>query len=375
MIQRKIKILFTIPNFTTSGSGREMVNIIERLDKDVFEPLICVETEGGTLFEELQSKGYKVITTRFTVHDEKGIINTISAAIQIANVFKDYKIDIWQSFNWSSDYSEALIAKFAGAKYVYVKKNMNWERRAWKIKSFLSAVIIARNTTMFRTCFKAPYLNRKAVYIPGGVDTDKFYKNRNIEIRTKYNIPEDAFLITCVAQLVRVKNQLILIKAAVELKEVYLLLVGASRDAEYTDEINKLVEELQLQDRVLLPGAIPNVTELLNASDMFVLPTTNIGGHEEGSPVALLEAMATEVPCVASNVAGNRDLINTNETGILFQPDNIAELVASINKYINEPDYALSMAANARNRVLEENTLTIESNSFTVVYKKLMRIR
>jgi glycosyltransferase involved in cell wall biosynthesis len=375
MTQRKIRILFTIPNFVTAGSGREMVNIIERLDKDIFEPMICVETEGGATFEELHSKGYKIIVNYFTVHNVKGIIKVMSAARQIANNFKEYKIDIWQSFNWSSDFSEALIARFSGAKYVYVKKNMNWERRAWKVKSFFSTAIVARNTTMFRTFFKAPYLNRKTFYIPGGVDTEKFNKNRNTAIRTKYEIPQNSFLVTCVAQLVKIKNQLLLINAAAELKEVYVLLIGAARDEEYVTELKSLIGELQIQDRVLLAGSIPNVAELLNASDVFVLPTSNEGGHEEGSPVALLEAMASELPCIASNVAGNRDVVNTNETGILFQPDNLTELIASINKYLKEPEYGRTMASNARKQVLEENTLEIETNSFITMYKKILRIK
>jgi glycosyltransferase involved in cell wall biosynthesis len=228
---------------------------------------------------------------------------------------------------------------------------------------------------MFRTFFKAPYLNRKTFYIPGGVDTEKFNKNRNTAIRTKYEIPQNSFLVTCVAQLVKIKNQLLLINAAAELKEVYVLLIGAARDEEYVTELKSLIGELQIQDRVLLAGSIPNVAELLNASDVFVLPTSNEGGHEEGSPVALLEAMASELPCIASNVAGNRDVVNTNETGILFQPDNLTELIASIKKYLKEPEYGRTMASNARKQVLEENTLEIETNSFITMYKKILRIK
>jgi hypothetical protein len=105
---------------------------------------------------------------------------------------------------------------------------------------------------------------------------------------------------------------------------------------------------------VLLAGSIPNVAELLNASDVFVLPTSNEGGHEEGSPVALLEAMASELPCIASNVAGNRDVVNTNETGILFQPDNLTELIASINKYLKETSAATKIQRTYRKYLVRQ---------------------
>ena len=117
------------------------------------------------------------------------------------------------------------------------------------------------------------------------------------------------------------------------------------------------------------------VNDLLNTSDVYVLPTTNMGGHEEGSPVSLLESMAAQVPCVASNVAGSRDLIRTNDTGLLFQPGNVEELAACIRKYMDDKGFAETMAQNARTLVVNEHTLEKEAAAFQDVYKKIMRIK
>ena len=375
MIKKKIKILFTVPNFTTAGSGREMMNIIDKLDKELFEPFICVETEGGVLFEEAQNKGYTLLVHRFTAHEANGMLAILGEAKKIASGFKKYNFDIWQSFNWSSDFSEALIAKFSGAKYVYVKKNMNWDRAAWKVKSFLSATIVARNTTMFHTFFKAPYLRRKTYFIPGGVDLNRFYISDNNEHRQLYGVPNDYFLVTCIAQLVRTKDQITLIKAVAEIENVFLILAGAARDDEYVAELEKLIKELKIESRVVLAGSVSTVNNLLNSSDAFVLPTTSIGGHEEGCPVALIEAMAAGVPCIASNVAGNRDLVQTNETGLLFKAGDVKELVACIKKYMADRGYANRVAEKARKQIEQENTLEIEAASFIEMYKKMMRIK
>jgi len=371
---KKVRILFTIPNFITAGSGREMMNIIDRLDKELFEPYICVQQAGGALYDEAIAKRYVVLVNDFIVHHTAGIITTLRAARKLASIFKKYRFDIWQSFNWSSDYSEGLIAKFAGAKYVYVKKNMNWDRAAWKVKSFLSNQIIARNTTMFRAFFASPYLKTKTHYIPGGVDISLFKKQTHNGLRANYNIPEDAYLITCVAQLVRVKDQLTLVKAMSNTL-AYAILAGAARDDEYVAELNALIDSLGLKERVIMAGPVKDVCALLNESDAFILPTTNIGAHEEGCPVALIEAMATKTPCIASNVAGNRDLIQTNETGLLFAPNNVEELTACIHKYIDEPNFSMAMAENAYNLVIKEHTLDIEAAAFETVYKKMMRIK
>jgi glycosyltransferase involved in cell wall biosynthesis len=120
-------------------------------------------------------------------------------------------------------------------------------------------------------------------------------------------------------------------------------------------------------------GAIANVTELLNASDIFVLPTTNRGGHEEGCPVALLEAMAAGVPCIASNVAGSRDLIRSQQTGLLFKPENATELAECIRSYIDKPSEAKRFADNARKMVSKDHSLDKEASGFSNMYLQILK--
>ncbi|MBS1772955.1 MAG: glycosyltransferase family 4 protein [Bacteroidetes bacterium] len=374
-MKKKVRILFTIPNFITAGSGMEMLNIIERLETNIFEPVICVQQEGGALFEYAKNRGLEIIVHPFSVENPTGLFNTIKQAKLLATYFKPFQFDIWQSFNWSSDYSEALVARYAGSRYVYVKKNMNWGRKAWKIKSFLSKKIVARNSTMFFTFFKPPYLNRKTVFITGGVNTDKYSPARNSVVKVRYNIPSHHYTIICVAQIIKSKDQLTLIDAVKELDNVSVLFVGAERDEAYATELKNKVEEYRLTDRIHFLGAVSNISELLNGCDAFVLPTTNTDGHEEGCPVALLEAMSVGLPCIASNVAGNRDLIVTNKTGLLFKPGNSEELKACIEKYRNDDVFAKQMGENAAQMVKTEHTLDIEARAFSAMYKKMMGIK
>ncbi len=369
---KKIKILFTIPNFTTAGSGREMFNIIERLDKGVFDPYIAVGQEGGGLYQEIIDKGYTVIVQPFIAEQEKGIVNKLSKARAYAAPFKAYKFDIWQSFHWSSDYTEALTAYFAGAKYMYVKKSMNWDRLAWKVKSFLSKKVVVRNTTLLEKYFSGNLLKNKAVFITGAVDTARFTAAHDKTHRVKYNIPAHAFLISCIAQIVKVKDQLTLIRAVAGMDNVFVILAGAQRDELYLNEVRSLIQELGLENRVLLAGSVSAVNELLNASDCFVLPTTNIGKHEEGCPVALIEAMATATPCIASDVAGSRDLVKHEETGLLFTPGDAGALALAIKRYMGNNAFAKQMGDNARKRVYALHTLEIEANAFADVYKSMM---
>lgn len=367
----RIKILFALRNFTTAGSGREMFNIVERLDKTIFEPWIAVEKEGGALLEEIRSKGYPVLVMPFIAESKPGIAAKIKYARAYAAAFRPYKFQIWQSFHWSSDFTEALVARWAGARYVYVKKNMNWNRMAWKVKSILSAKVIARNTDLMQKHFSPRIYKNKAIFITGGVQVDKFKPGGSHQYRLQHNIPEDAFLITCIAQMIKVKDQLTLIRAVARIEGAYLILAGATRDEVYLNEVKALIAELKLDKRVIIAGSVSNVNELLNAADVYVLPTGMLFGHEEGCPVALLEAMAAGTPCIASDVAGSRDLVINGETGLLFSPGNVDQLVGCLERYKTDAAFAQRMADAALKKVHTFHTLEAEGKAFADIYKKM----
>lgn len=371
----RIKILFALRNFTTAGSGREMFNIVERLDKTVFEPWIAVEKEGGALLEEIRSKGYPVLVKPFIAESKPGIMAKVKSARAYAAAFRPYKFQIWQSFHWSSDFTEALVARWAGAKYVYVKKNMNWNRMAWKVKSLLSAKVIARNTDLMQKHFSPRLYKNKAIFVTGGVQVDKFKPGRSLQYRLQNNIPEDGFLITCIAQMIKVKDQLTLIKAVARMEGAHLILAGATRDEAYLNEVKTLIADLNLKDRVIIAGSVSNVNELLNAADVYVLPTGMLFGHEEGCPVALLEAMAAGTPCIASDVAGSRDLIINGETGLLFSPGNVEQLVNCLEKYRSNKAFANQMAEAALKQVHAFHTLETEGKAFSDVYRNMVAKR
>ena len=355
----KHKILFTIPNFTTAGSGREMFNIIERLDKSIFEPIICINKDGGDLLKEIQNKGYKVIIKSHTFQLPTHLLLFLKSVLY----FRKLNIDIWQSFNWSSDFSEALLARLSGSKFVYLKKNMNNDRKAWKIKYMLSDAIIARNSTML-TSFLKPFI-KKAILISGGVNPELFCPNNSIK-------PKNSVItIVSIAQLVRVKGQDLLIRAIEHIPNVRLILVGAFRDEAYKMELLTLINTLNLNEKVTIAGSVSNVKELLDSADIFVLPTSKYGGHEEGSPVALLEAMSMEKLCIASNVAGSRDLLINGITGFLFEPDDLESLRNSLELAIlNITNHSIKQEA--RNKIVLEHTLEIEVNSGSKVYEGLI---
>src|SRR5688572_26438345 len=101
----RTSILFTIPNFMTAGSGREMLNIIERLDRNAFSPTVCVTSRGGSLEKEIEEKGIPILELPFKISGPAGL-GLLAQIFKTADLFRPYHFRIWHSFNWSSDVTE-----------------------------------------------------------------------------------------------------------------------------------------------------------------------------------------------------------------------------------------------------------------------------
>ncbi|MGQ9919521.1 MAG: hypothetical protein ACUVS7_19165, partial [Bryobacteraceae bacterium] len=177
-----IRILYTIPNFVTAGSGGALVNLIRHMDRSRFTPAVCVSRRGGRLEEVLEEMGVPVLEARFTVPaiPYSGLLRRVR---QAAQAFRGERFDLWHSFHYGDDYTEPLIARAAGAKaWVYTKKNMNWRGRAWKVRSLLAAGIAAQNTRMLREFFRPWWWKRKTALIPRSVDAERFRRGRGARL-------------------------------------------------------------------------------------------------------------------------------------------------------------------------------------------------
>ncbi len=97
------------------------------------------------------------------------------------------------------------------------------------------------------------------------------------------------------------------------------------------NQIESTIERLRLQDRVTLHGAVPRPQEALSQIDLLVLPS-----DAEGFGLVLIEAMAANIPVVATNVPGIQDVVIDNQTGLLVPPRSPEQLARAIARVLNE---------------------------------------
>lgn len=142
-----------------------------------------------------------------------------------------------------------------------------------------------------------------------------------------------------------------------------LILVGQGPEQE---RLEAQAAELGIRDRVQFTGALNDPADILRAADLFVLPSV-----AEGMSNSLLEAMATGLPCVASGIGGNVDLLGEG-VGRLVGGDDPAAWSTTLIELLERPELAQSLGAAARRRVESEFALPIVVDRYLTLYRSLL---
>ncbi|MCF6308044.1 MAG: glycosyltransferase [Flavobacteriaceae bacterium] len=323
MANKKTKILFTIPNFDTAGSGKVVYDLVKYLDKNNFEPEICCFHSRGKFFNEVEKLGVPIHIFPFTTPYHP-LPTFLFRVLKIRRFFKKHQFDMIHSWHWSSDFSEPLAAKLAGIPFVYTKKAMGWGNKSWLWRSKLSSKIIAINDDMMSEFFSE--MKEKTIQLPLGVDT-AIFKPQAIDVTLKRELYIEAgdFVIVSVVNMVPVKGIEILLNAVRLLKDSRLkvFLIGNDK-SEYVDYLK---EEYSEQQFVFL-GKKLDVKPYLALADVFVIPTKD-EGRREGMPIAPLEAMAMSIPVIGSKISGIKDVLK-DYPELLFTPSDTEDLKLKI---------------------------------------------
>ena len=134
-------------------------------------------------------------------------------------------------------------------------------------------------------------------------------------------------------------------------------------------ELQDLVGKLGVADRVQFAGQRDNVEMFLAASDCFVLSSDS-----EGLPCSVLEAMASGLPVIASDVGGIGELVTNDRNGFLFKKGDIAELTSHMDKVSRDPSLCVECGTRAREMAETKYSIDTMLQSYITVYEELMTV-
>ena len=201
-----------------------------------------------------------------------------------------------------------------------------------KICSKWTDVLITINAEDFKRA-KKNFKAQKTYYVPGvGIDIEKYSAENvnNIEKRQELGLTPNDIMVLSVGELSKRKNHEVVIRAIHKLnnKNIRYFICG---EGELKDYYGRLIVELGLEEQVRLLGYRTDIRELCQMADLFVFPS-----HQEGLPVALMEAIATRTPVLCSNIRGNVDLVKDND--FLFNEKKVDSLVCSLTRILEMGD-------------------------------------
>ena len=261
----------------------------------------------------------------------------------------------------------ALVAlavhRLSGIPYSFTAhgSDLHVDRRMLRAKvasaSFVVAISAYNRDLVIEECGEPEA--EKIVVIHCGTDSTAFAgRSGSTERTVPTNARRPALRIACVASFEEVKGHRFLIHACRLLVDrgvdVHLDLAGGGP---LRGEVERLIEDLDLAARVSIHGPVPRpeVGRILAAADVAVLascPTSS--GKREGIPVALMEAMMSELPVVASRLSGIPELVDDERTGFLVPPGDPGALADRLERLAAEPKLRRSMGAAGKAKVEAE---------------------
>lgn len=220
-------------------------------------------------------------------------------------------------------------------------------RRVWARRLLLPNVhrTVVPSQTLLRIASSQYKLDeRKVVCIPNGVDTERFRPGRNDAVRAQLGIGATHFVIGFVGHLRAEKNVSLAIQALAQFaaEDVSLLIVG---DGPCRAELESQAAALGVGDRVRFVGAVTDCAPLYGAMDLFCLSSDT-----EQMPVAMLEAMACGLPCVATDVGDCASLLDTEEPPVIVPRRDPQALAGAFQRFAEDAGLRVREAQRLRER-------------------------
>jgi glycosyltransferase involved in cell wall biosynthesis len=185
------------------------------------------------------------------------------------------------------------------------------------------------------------------VYV--SVDYHRFADASKGNIRQELGFDKSHIIITSVGHAIPVKGWDVAIKAFVQvykqIPNARMVLVGDRTSSEYYNQLTGLIKQYEMEKNIKFTGKRDDIPEILKASDIFIFPS-----RSEGMGLALIEAMAAGLPCVAARVGGIPEVMNHGKGGLLYEREGVDALARHLVRLIEDQTLRMEIASQASNR-------------------------
>jgi glycosyltransferase involved in cell wall biosynthesis len=367
-------IAHVLPTFGMGGQERVALDLGVGQQKRGHRVVAVSLAEGttGPLADEFRAHGIDV-ETRTKWPQRVGV--DLSLPPRLAALFRRRRIDVVHTHNPQPLIYGAPAGKLAGCATVHTRHGDTPDPRLRKTLArmcarFADAYVAVSEETAASARAGRFVDDRKLAVIRNGIDLSRFDPARPArrEVRQELGIPEGAFVVGTVGRVVSDKHHALLVEAMRPLCRAgaHLVIVG---DGELLGGLRAEVAALPERDAFHLLGTRRDAPRLMAGLDVFCMSSRN-----EGLPLVILEAMASELPLVSTAVGGIPNVVSDGETGLLVRSDDAAALTAALLRVRDDRALAARLAAAGRSLALREYASDVMVDRYLALYARLRHV-
>ncbi len=374
-MEMPVHILHIVDNLGKGGLENGIVNLITRLHPDRFRHTVCAIRRLGANADRLPRDRVNVLCLE---REGKRSFIQITSFLRLIG---DVRPHIVHSRNWPAIESVLAARWDRTCGIVHSEHGLDWNsmlQEPWRRTrlrrlafEFADQVLCVSHDLKNRHARRTGFDASRMSVIHNGVDTQRFSQQATsrMALRAEHDVAPGDFCIGCVGNLTPVKDHMTLFHALDAFENVAsangarnwrLLMIG---DGPERARLEEFVQTHNWSNRVSFLGLRNDIPELLNAFDLYVLPSLS-----EGICNSLLEAMATGLPVLATATGGNPEVIVDGISGRLFPAGDVSRLAEQLLLLHSRPDLRLQLGREALKRVDREFSVVSMVQQYEQVY-------
>jgi glycosyltransferase involved in cell wall biosynthesis len=370
-------VMYMVDRLYLQGGGEEaLLRIVKTLPRDRFRISLvtfAANPEAARMVREWGADMHILPMRR--VYDWNGF----RTALELRRLMRSSHVDIVHTFFETSNTWGALVAKLSQVPVlVSSRRDMGILRLpkhhlAYKVINPFCDGFVAVSDGVRDFCIATEGLDPKRIFtVHNGVDLARIDAAEGVAaLKARLGLPEGAPVVATVANIRKIKGLDTLLRAAAmvrrEFPNVQFLVAGSCLEPDYFNELKAEVKEFGLTENVKFLGHFSEVFALLKLSHVFCLLS-----RTEGFSNAILEAMASSLPCVVTRVGGNAEAIDDGKNGFLLAPEDAVGAARRISALLRNPAEAQRIGRAARTMVEQEFTSAKMVEELAHLYESLL---
>jgi glycosyltransferase involved in cell wall biosynthesis len=347
-LDRRLRVLFLIDSLGPGGAERLMVDLLPELQEQGIDSEVVAiqERHGNPVAAELADLGFSVSTIGIERLRERG------ALARVIDAVKASRPDVIHTQLEFANILGSIAGERLGIPTIATihtldrpaalsREGLRFRLMGWALRRRCDRVIAVSESARRHVLGRAGIRPRRTRAIHNGIDLAQFGPDADVRaaVRAELGISPSAFVVITVAVLRPPKGIGDMVRALPTVigdhPDLMYLVVG---DGSARGDLEALAEQLGVASVVNFAGHRADIPRMLAAADLFVLPS-----HTEALPTVLIEAMATELPVVATDVGGTSEILAAGQSGILVPPHAPVRLAEAVDRLASNPRQRRSM--------------------------------